>query len=477
MGESLCGSAPLDGDLVNLQFVQGFGGNISFEHIDPVGDPPTYIWTVNGRISEISPNTSFSFFAPDEVYTVNVHKKRPEQRYYPDYNFDFFGNRVYLRWDQSTSTDVVAYGIYIGSTLQDTISKITVSEKLYVTNTSGTGTGRVSIVGEWLGGIENKSYTITIGAANTFECDLAPGITFSIGANTHLGNGVYVRFCDSYNDYHNGDTYVFFVGPLTYWQSGPKEDGTYTYTIKAIDAAGNISSGIDQVVTINRRPYPIHNLAVSWDGDEFTISWDQDPDPKIVGYKIYSNYSHVYNKLTDTVDVVLTDIADDKATSYTFGPSVHGDWMFRVVGYDDARRESDSIEMVKFNSLNAPSDILLDNPSQVVLTPTIAGSFQASWYYDYDEGPDITHFRIYIANTEAELITLLEDETPTTIVATAGSGIQQITRSIAGNGNVNRWFAVRSSNGNYHSINDDRYMVVTDAVAPNNPADADGGPS
>ncbi len=481
-GELAAGGASLDGTIEGVEVrVENGGVVVSWEHVGVDGEETGHriVVTLDGDVVAALPagSTSYSFAGLDDgEHRVDVYLVREETIGLPDFHGTDYGRRAWLSWPASTSSDCRGYAIYTngGTGTVDTdeavavVDEIGVHERWAAGPDSGTGTGRVTILGSWRGVDVNATYSVKIVEGQKFQHNLSGSWStaqaFVEGGTYDLGNGALVRFESAASLYDVDDTWTFRVGPPVSWLSGELAEGTHQFQVAARDAAGNESSLLAAVdVVIIHRPGAVSGLAATWDGTEITLAWTLPDDEDLAAVRIYSNESLMFGTLADRViESGPWSVEAADATGKTFTPSVDGVWRFLVRTVDTAGRESDSAEIVTVDTSDIGSAVALRVPEAVTVTPIAGGKVLVEWNYPTEDGGDLEHFNVYVGETDPPSFTSATDtveasDEPGPIVAYSWK-----SDVLAGT----RYIVVRASDGEVETQNTIAVEAVPDADAP-----------
>lgn len=123
-----------------------------------------------------------------------------------------------------------------------------------------------------------------------------------------------------------GETQIGATPSLTYTDSGLKASTKYSYTVKAYDAAGNVSNVSNEASATTPEatkaiepdktaPSAPKNLKVSASSSTASLTWEISTDNiGVTGYKIYRNN----NEITTTVNLNYTDKGLSTNTEYSY---------------------------------------------------------------------------------------------------------------------------------------------------------------
>ncbi len=171
----------------------------------------------------------------------------------------------------------------------------------------------------------------------------------------------------------------------TSYSDGPIAPGTYHYTVRAVDAAGNLSDPSNQVtaeVLDTEDPTAPGNLDATAQGAfQVDLTWEESTDNVgVVAYLIYR-------------DDVQIDSVDGTTTSYTDNVLPPATYTYHVLAVDDAGNLSDPSNADTVTML-VPDDELPTVPGS--LTAALNGSDQVD--LSWDESTDnvgVTAYRVY----------------------------------------------------------------------------------
>lgn len=400
----------------------------------------------------------------------------------PDLHGAPYGSRAWVTWTPSADADLAGYRVYWDAgtgtvDLEEPIAEVddvVVQARPWSRATSGTGTGRVSVRGDWTGSIVNKTCQIEIRAGGKFRHNVSGAWSAerSIvkGRGYVLHNGVLVTFHDDAADYDEGDEHDFRIGPKAGWNSGELEGGTYLFAVAPVDSAGNEGTATAAArVRIVRLPEEVSELAASWDGSDVDLSWTL-PTGTFAAVHVYSNYSNDFGRLEGGVIEAApwATLAGD-ATSHSFTPGVNGTWRFVVRVEDSEGRISDSIAAVSVDTTAAAEGAGIGVPFDVTVTPAAGGTFVVAWAYAWQASDELDHFDVYVHESETGTFAAAAD----TVVPTRGT--EPIWRGswTSPSYPAARWFTVRAVNGEeVDSGNTDTTGGTPDAAAPTISGDA-----
>lgn len=475
-----------DGAVRNLAGTGTFrGARLAFVH-DGISPEQRYRYAValDGDLVKVLQDGEFEGrieSIPPGVHRIEVLPIREDVRRIPDMHGHDYGRRAFVRWDRNTEPDVRSYRVerLIGATWtpEGTVSIVDLFARYCVAPDAGTGSGKLTLSGGWSGDAVNAEYTIEIvtEVAMTGAGELRHNlrgdwetVPFVPGVPVYLPFGVVLLLEGLPAAFDDGDTWTFFVGPRNWFASGDLEEGTHSFRVIALDAAGNESDPSDTVnVAIIYAPGDVTNIAAEMDSGDVVLSWTLPPDGDLNAVLIYSNFSLMFGTLGELViETGAWAVLAANATGHTFTPAVPGVWRFYVRTRDTAGRLSESIELVEIDTTGIPADVELREPEQVLVTATAGGTFALSW--EYPIPGDVTEFHIY-RNEDPEAP---EFDTPVAVVAypaLTATGLVPESASV--------WYTVRASDGTYETANVDLHEGVPDDEAPDAPENPLGVPN
>ncbi len=477
-GAQFVGEGALDGRIVDFAAVGVPGGAaVSWVHERAPDSEHLLALAVNGDLLAVmtAGETSYEVAGlEDGAYRFEVIPFRPNVRKIPDLHGRPYGKRAYLTWPASGSPDCVGYKVYwnegsgVADTLLDTVEGVAVHPKFLEGATAGSGSGRVSIGGTWGGTDTNEEFTLRIEPDGGFSHNLAGSFSasrpFAAGGVYLLDFGVTVVFEDDPSEYDVDDEFIFRIGPPVAFVSKELLEGSFSFTIAAIDAADNESGKLtEKTMVIVHRPGEVINAEVVWDGVEVTLSWTLPGDVDLAAVLIFSNFSNTFGILRDRLietGAWVTKAA--AATSHSFTPTVSGIWKFRILTKDTAGRVSESAVLLSVDTSGPKTTVEIANPEMVEVAPSAGGTFKLRWQYDWNSGKDCTEFRIYSNSDFSTPVFVTPDVVQPAVTST---GLLEYTWTSSAYPGT-RYFTVRASNGVDETINTDLTEGVPDATAP-----------
>lgn len=222
-----------------------------------------------------------------------------------------------LAWVASTSSDIASYDVYNGGTLLANVSSTSYSITGLMAKTSYNFTIKSK---------DNSGNTSTGISINVMTADTTPPVNItSLVATGTTTNSVSLSWGGStstdvqdYQVYNNG-VLVSTVTATTYTVTGLSSSTTFTFTVKARDNAGNISSGVSISATTatsadTTAPDNVTNLSYSNLTDRSVfLTWTASISPDILSYDIYNGSTFIVN--TSNTEYTLTGLLS--STIYT----------------------------------------------------------------------------------------------------------------------------------------------------------------
>jgi chitodextrinase len=224
-----------------------------------------------------------------------------------------------LSWSGSTdNVAVTGYKIYLDGALVQTVTGTTAILCGLADATTYTMTVKAVDAAGNLSDAASLSVTTPDGTAPAAPANLSSSNISSSGFTLNWNSSTDNVAVTGYEIYQNG-TFVQTVTGTTASLSGLSNVTTYSMTVKAVDAAGNLSDAASLNVTTldGTAPTAPTNFSSSEISlTQFTLSWDKSTDNvAVVGYTVYKdNDSVAYSTNTS---VVITGLAENTSYSMT----------------------------------------------------------------------------------------------------------------------------------------------------------------
>lgn len=164
---------------------------------------------------------------------------------------------------------------------------------------------------------------------------------------------------------------------------------TYTYTVRAYDAASNLSGQSNQASVTTPDtiapsvPTGLSGTAAS--GTKVNLTWNASSDTGgsgLAGYRVYRNGTHIATRtVTNYSDTPLSP-----ATTYTY----------RVAARDDAENQSAQSTAVSVTTLDTIAPSVPTNVATTVLSDT---QVKITWTKSTDTGTGVAKYRVYRGGT------------------------------------------------------------------------------
>lgn len=161
------------------------------------------------------------------------------------------------------------------------------------------------------------------------------------------------------------------------------EDGTYTFRVVAVDAAGNEAAGVTVIVVHDRPPTPVANLLLTsfTAPTTFTATWTPSPSSDVLTYFIYSNGGSGPIDYSTAVASVAAPAAGHTWTD----AAVAGDWQIAVRAFDGTFLEDNVSEFYSFELGGAPLVLRSPKPAtpyDLLVTPIAGGALEIAVKYN-----------------------------------------------------------------------------------------------
>jgi hypothetical protein len=477
---SLCNEHP---KVFNIRSQQiGFDTIFTWE-MPPHSASYRYLVAINGELVGVvaEGQNRFAHPTPTFVSSLDILAIPSSVSRFPNLYGSPYGRSVYLVWDRNTEPDLKGYYITCDelADFEATIDVVKLQPKMFVLPDSGTGSGRVSIYGQYSGARVNATYTVKINASG-FSHNMSGSFStpreFVKGQSLVLSGGIVVRFEDAREDYDTNDLFYFTVGPNSFYSyNGELADGSYTFNVRGFDNAQNYSSPLTQTIVIVGLPAAPTGISVTKDGaTDLFFTWDLIASPNTV--RIYSNFNTIFGTLEDSIieeNEWYESGAED--TEYTWTFPVSGVYKFYIRNYDPATGlESDDTTIYEIDTTALPNTIYLNVPTNVVVTPIANAEFRITWDYNLRNGGDLGKFLIYENGSFVSPVYTVVADT------NSSSPIKSFELTASGYGHddtVSFTIRAATSDENYETTNVDEYSGVADAAAPNPVTNLNGVPN
>jgi hypothetical protein len=435
-GASVTGNRYADGRVRNIKIVAGELGSASVSflwdgHDGPDAPAHVFYLIVDGEArGTIRPGT-LNVTEPlgGGGHEINILPARATDGNPPDIVGNLCGSRVLLTWLQVSDADVRQYNIYWDSgtgtvdpvTPLASVTQYEFAKKSLSTPDTGTGTGRVSIIGIYAGDPRNETLTLEITASGaTRNWSIKSGSTALSsgevleGVAQELLPGLTVRWHDPVSDYDSGDVYNVNVGIRTrYITTEELAAGTYKFKVAAVDEAGNIGDLSSEVsVPVDPPPAAVESPAMTWDANtgEITFTWTDASDTATV--HIYTNYHTGFQELRDYVmeDGPLATVSAGVET-HSFAPVSRGTFCAYIRAMDSSGDRESNATLLTVEALDVPV-ALIDAP--VIEKVTVASGSKVTAHYNqsrYNGTPAALHFYVSTSTDWADA-TLAETVIP-----------------------------------------------------------------
>ena len=460
---------PVEGRVVNLDIRPSDLGSytLTFAHESPfdgTGDElEWHIYENRAPKTHVIPGEPYDGDTLGEgLHEVLVIPIRQTDTEIPRIVGNVFGNRAFISWGRVDVPDLAAYRVLWneGTGAADTLlATITLPEAGQVSAeppTSGTGTGRLSVLGVYSGPRRNGEWLVEVNASSQVTVDKGDGagdpIEIVEGASVGIGDGLSIFFHDDPDDYVDGDSFAFFVGIQSEWTSDSLEEGSYAFAVQAVDEAGNQSASSSSVtVVIPHVLPPPEGVAVSWEDGaglgKVTVSWDAATDAAVDGVAIFSNWDAMFGTLREHViedwplDIVST------ATGTEFELSIPadnpGEFLFYVRNVDDEGRWEDNAVLRRIQIDAEDGGGIPDIPAPVIVAARAGAGGSVILTVDVDTRIDgqVEDYQVYSGASEDWDVLAVDVQEEFTYDA---NGVIRAEFTVAGPfAETLRWFGVR----------------------------------
>lgn len=373
---------PLDGAIRNLWIRAGELGSVavSYEWDSALGGEAVRVWIYINRdpVAVVRAGEVWrSLPLGDEVTEIVLVVVRASDAGPPSIDGEIGGDQFLLDWIASADDDVAAYIIYWDNATgtvsyaapYKTLSRVVSVSSIEAAPTSGTGTGRVTIDGTYIGDVRNGVCALEVTGAGVWQLDLGDGpdgVDRDIlqGAVIGVLPGVRAVFLDAVASYHDGDRFEWFVGVESRYVSAPQDAGTYKFTVKARDVAGNLSAAsTEKSITIVDVLEPPTNQSATFDAgdDEITIVYTDPADGDVTNIGIFTNYDATTETLTSYVkeDAPWQVVrAGEGGDTFSVAGLPRGEWLFYARSGDAAGNRERNATLFRVTIYDDPPAVL-----------------------------------------------------------------------------------------------------------------------
>ena len=295
--------------------------------------------------------------------------------------------QVTLSWTASTSTTATGYWIYRNGSL---IGSATASPYADTTAVAGTAYSYYVVAIDWSGAMSSPSNTVSVtaGGADTTAPSAPSGLTATPG-----NAQVTLRWTASTDNVavtgyrvYRGTTLVGSPTTTSFTETGLTNGTSYAYTVKAIDAAGNLStasasaSATPSAVDTTAPSAPT-GLTATAGNAQVTLSWAASTDNvAVTGYRVYRGTTLVGSPTTTSF--TETGLTNGTGVTYTVKA-------IDAAGNLSSASASASATPTAPSTLPAPTNLAAKAGSaSVALTWTASAG--ASGYMVYRDGAWVT---------------------------------------------------------------------------------------
>lgn len=409
----------------------------------------------------------------------------------PDTLLDPFGQNAMLFWTPSPSPDCAGYNIYSSDTglLVDEVREVVVQSLVRQAPNSGAGAGRISAWGAVPVGIAvNGLMAVTITAEGAAEWSIngsaAVAFEFVQGSVVALDYGVQLAFHDPVEAYLAADSWNIQVGPRANWTSGALTPGTHTFSVAAVDVAGNESAQVTAAgVYVLDIPGAVGGVVSSYTPGAGDLEVTFTQPAGALGVRVYTNFNPhtgLFEDYVATDGLPYADIAAP-AGSWTFNPGAEeGQLLFYLRPYNsECEREDGTLHRFHFPPEPADLGLEITEPTSLAASPLAGGLWRLEWDQLRVPAEASTEFLIYRVEAGQEI----DFTAPAVATVQRSSGQGRPARHFVYDHPTPEAFAavrlaVRASDGSGNtSTNTDWVEVTLDSTAPTLTGPIHGGPA
>lgn len=320
----------------------------------------------------------------------------------PDTRGNLTGSRVRFDWVAAPETDVAGYAVTLdGAAAAVVVDEIVVQGFRHERPHSGTGQGRASVYGAVPAGTAvNVAGTVEVLAGGRLSTP-AGEVGIVTGQSVSLPHGAWLVLHDDPEDYAEGDTWTYRVGPRSNWVSGELAVGLHTVRVAAVDAAGNVGTATaNRTVRIVAIPDPVSGVSATFDatGRIVLLEWDQVPD--LVSVAVYANWVAVPGELREAVylrePLAVVDWESSEVTIEVPSPHVG-----RLRVYLRPRLGGLELEDLTLHEWGIPAEpadlgVVVSAPAGLTATATAGGTVRVAWHHRPRDTEATTNFAVWV---------------------------------------------------------------------------------
>jgi len=302
--------------------------------------------------------------------------------------------QVNLAWSESTdNVGVVAYAVYRNGVLLTTLGNVTTYQDVAaIASTTYSYTVR-AFDGAGNASWQSLAVTVTTPAVLDTVAPTSPSALTATAVSSSQVNLSWTSATDNvavtgYRIFRDGALLVTFGTATTFQDKGVTVLVTYVYTVRAVDAAGNVSSpspaasatpqnGLDTVPPTT--PTGIAGSAIS--PSQINLSWLPSTDNvAVAGYRVYRNGAFV-------VSVSTTTYQDTGLTPSTV-------YSYNVDAVDASGNVSGLSAGTSVTTLTTPDTTPPSTPTGLMANAVSASQINLSWS-DATDNFAVTAYRVY----------------------------------------------------------------------------------
>ncbi len=377
-------------------FVGSVNGTTTTFTVNNLTINTSYSFTVKAKdaannISGASNQLTISTLADTQAPSIPANLISPNQT----------NTSVSLSWTASTDNiGVTEYDIFQGGTQVGTVNGTTTS---FLVSALTINTPYVFTVAakDAAGNMSSKSAVLNISTTNNVPDTQAPSAPSNLTSSNQTNNSISLNWIASTDnvgvtgyDIFQGNTQVGTVNgtTLNYVAQNLTANTSYDFTVKAKDAAGNISAAgtkltISTTNVQDTQPptIPLNLISTSRSINTVSLSWDPSTDNVgVTGYEIYSGATLIGN--VNSTSFIVTSLIP--STGYTF----------TVLAKDAASNKSGLSNPVTISTLSAPDTQAPSAPGNLISGSQTSKSISIQWALSADN-VGVVGYDIYNGNS------------------------------------------------------------------------------
>lgn len=277
-------------------------------------------------------------------------------------------SRARLTWARVTGAQ--AYRVYVGGVLTATLDA-----PALVTGSTLLASGATVTVSGQCAGYTDTTFAVTVTGDTLTADNGTDDVSATVARSMLILGGVWLTFDRLPAD---GDTFAVTVAIPTTYTTAPLAAGTYVYTVKAVDAAGNESAAAGPVSVVVAPPAsPLTNAALAYSDATGNVTLTATAPTGTASVAVYTN-AHDLTAAPNLDAPAVTQAVTPGAVTVTVCAASGLSGTLRVIaravtagGVDDGTAAPVTIDLPYTTDLPAVQNL--------TATPTAGGALALAW--------------------------------------------------------------------------------------------------